>query len=571
LSKQIVLVCVVVLVGFWQSHFVLQVMHADVYIFALLVCAGTYGIFSTLHATYSLGNDFVALEALKEIHQDALRKATAPEDHARILDERLSRDKLVYSAPNSLGTAHNLIVEEILRSGSLRIPTSTMQVLVSDLESKLDERKGNAHYFGALMVLLGLLGTFIGLMHTLESVGGILGSLSGGGGAGAEGSGTIAGLIESLKRPLDGMATGFGASLFGLVGSLIIGLLSKFDNKAAHRLQQDFETWIRSTVQIEAPVAAGAVMAGVSRGEPSEGDRNWRTIFQVARQTVLATAKMSNQISELNRTVSGLVQENRTQGDQNGKLIKQVAWHLNQETASQDAIAARIDAMGDTLRGPMDDLQSRVAALSGAMEAQGLKQQEAIAARMEAVGQSLRTPIDDLQSRFVALSSTVEAQGAKQQEAIAARVEAVGQSLRAPIEDLQSRLFTLNNAVETHSVRQNVLFDKVGENLKKLSENMLWHQEALNETDRKIAETQARVNDLHEKQAEMELAGSQKASTRAEAIELLATLDHMIAATRLSKEEVDRLRQLSQIVDLNEMRASKSNDTGSGKLKELAK
>ncbi len=264
-TKQATLVALVLAVGIWQHHFVLQAATADVYIFGLLVAAGAFGIYHAIHGTHRLNDEFIALEAMKEIYEDALWAEREPQQLMIAQFKRTQHDAIVYRHPSALATAHNLIVEEVQRNGSFRIPTATMQVLVADLETKLDDRQGMSHYLGALMVLLGLLGTFIGLMHTLESVGGILGSmdLSGNGGSGA-----IAALIESLKRPLEGMSVGFGASLFGLIGSLIIGFLSKVDSKASFRLKHEFETWIRTTVQIENMRAATAEarMAGYWRG-----------------------------------------------------------------------------------------------------------------------------------------------------------------------------------------------------------------------------------------------------------------------------------------------------------------
>lgn len=476
LQKQIALVCVIALIGVWQRAFVMQAATADIYIFLLLIGAGFFGIYNAISGTYRLKNDFVALEAMKEIHQDALRKVSAPEDHARILEQRLPQDQIVYNQPSSLGTAHNLIVEEILRSGTLRIPTSTMQVLVSDLENKLDERQGTSHYLGALMVLLGLLGTFIGLMHTLESVGGILGSLdlSGNGGTGA-----IAALIESLKLPLEGMSTGFGASLFGLIGSLIIGVLSKLDTKAAQRLRHEFETWIRSTVHIEGSQAASAGVSGGPSGANYVGhvstisdEHHWRTIFQVARQTVLATSKMSGEIRELARTVGTLVEENRNQGERNAKLLEQVVWNLHQESAQQTVISTRLDTLGDTFRASRDELQSRI---------QGL-----------------------------------------------------------------------NSTVEAHGIKQYVLFEQVGENLKKLSENLIWHQNAVNDAGRSAEETRARMDDLVYRQTKLEQASGYEAEAVDDTSDLVDTLNHMIAATRLSSADVARLRHLSQIVERNQ-------------------
>ncbi|MDR6100905.1 biopolymer transport protein ExbB/TolQ/archaellum component FlaC [Agrobacterium larrymoorei] len=311
LAKQLILIAVIVAIAVWQHHFVIQAASADIYIFALLFGAAIFGFYNTIRGTFGLKNEFVALSALKQIYEDARRERSEPEDHRRIVSERMTKPNVIYNPPTALGTAHKLIYVELLRNGALSIPPATMQVLVSDLETKLDERQGMTHYLGALMVLLGLLGTFIGLMHTLESVGGILGSLdlSGNGGAGA-----IANLIESLKLPLEGMATGFGASLFGLIGSLVIGVLGKFDSRAAHHLQHDFETWLRNTVQIDAPPQSNGVVATSVEGDAAATSTSWSAALNVARNTVLATSRMIERQGEMQEELERL-QEKASERD----------------------------------------------------------------------------------------------------------------------------------------------------------------------------------------------------------------------------------------------------------------
>jgi biopolymer transport protein ExbB/TolQ len=299
-------VALVVAVGVWQHHFVLQAASADIYIFGLLVTAGAFGVYQAIHGTHRLNDEFIALEAMKEVYEDALWAEREPHDLMVAQFKRTTQDAIVYRQPSALATAHNLIVQEVQRNGSFRIPTATMQVLVADVETKLDDRQGMSHYLGALMVLLGLLGTFIGLMHTLESVGGILGSMDL---SGAGGSGAIAALIESLKRPLEGMSVGFGASLFGLIGSLIIGFLSKVDAKASNRLKHAFETWVCTTVQIENMRAATAEarLAGAARADPADGQSlaaAARPILKTARLALTTVDRLAHQVEALTEAVA---------------------------------------------------------------------------------------------------------------------------------------------------------------------------------------------------------------------------------------------------------------------------
>ncbi len=370
LAKQILLIAVITAIAVWQHHFVIQAASADIYIFALLFGTAIFGCYNTIKGTFQLGNEFIALAALKQVYEDARRERLEPQDHERIIAERVEESNVVYNPPKALGTAHKLIYAELLRNGSLSIPPATMQVLVSDLETKLDERQGMAHYLGALMVLLGLLGTFIGLMHTLESVGGILGSLdlSGNGGTGA-----IAGLIESLKLPLEGMSTGFGASLFGLIGSLVIGVLSKFDSRVAHHLQHDFETWLRNTVQIEAARQSTHDSEATSDGDETAAP-NWWAAFQIARNTVLATSRLNERqvlLADDLRTVREKAEEREANWDQRFRRLSSL---LEESLLVQTHARENLLLMGEGLLEVNAGIRSLLTQGNAALQARLLEQ-----------------------------------------------------------------------------------------------------------------------------------------------------------------------------------------------------
>ncbi len=119
-------------------------------------------------------------------------------------------------------------------------------------------RAGDTHFRGSLdpqlshglLVFLGLIGTFIGLMEMVGSVGGVIGKLNS---SATSGNSTAAmnGLLTSLEQPLRGMATGFSSSLFGLFGSLVLGLLTRIGAVASNALKHAFETWLASVTQLD--------------------------------------------------------------------------------------------------------------------------------------------------------------------------------------------------------------------------------------------------------------------------------------------------------------------------------
>src|SRR3981081_102199 len=131
------------------------------------------------------------------------------------------------------------------RTGRMSISQQTMRALLGSIATRLDEPRDISRYMTGLLVFLGLLGTFWGLIETVGSVGKVIDGLKVGGDAGA----LFDTLKEGLAAPLGGMGISFSSSLFGLAGSLILGFLDLQSSQAQNRFYTDFEDWLASTVR----------------------------------------------------------------------------------------------------------------------------------------------------------------------------------------------------------------------------------------------------------------------------------------------------------------------------------
>jgi hypothetical protein len=131
------------------------------------------------------------------------------------------------------------------RTGRMSISQQTMRHLLDSIATRLDEARDISRYMTGLLVFLGLLGTFWGLIETVGSVGKVIDGLKVGGDAGA--------LFDTLKQglaaPLGGMGISFSSSLFGLAGSLILGFLDLQSSQAQNRFYTDLEDWLATTVR----------------------------------------------------------------------------------------------------------------------------------------------------------------------------------------------------------------------------------------------------------------------------------------------------------------------------------
>ncbi|MDB5484828.1 MAG: flagellar motor protein MotA, partial [Tardiphaga sp.] len=130
------------------------------------------------------------------------------------------------------------------RSGRMSISQQTMRHLLDSIGTRLDEARDISRYMTGLLVFLGLLGTFWGLIETVGSVGKVIEGLKVGGDSGA----LFDTLKDGLAAPLAGMGISFSSSLFGLAGSLILGFLDLQSSQAQNRFYTDLEDWLATTV-----------------------------------------------------------------------------------------------------------------------------------------------------------------------------------------------------------------------------------------------------------------------------------------------------------------------------------
>jgi hypothetical protein len=186
------------------------------------------------------------------------------------------------------------------RTGRMTISQQTMRHLLDSIATRLDEARDISRYMTGLLVFLGLLGTFWGLIETVGSVGKVIDGLRVGGDAGS----LFDTLKEGLAAPLGGMGISFSSSLFGLAGSLILGFLDLQSSQAQNRFYTDLEDWLASTVREYGGEGAGGVSS-----ELQHAMERLRTVVEEGGGTRSTTAAMAN----LAEAIQGLVAHMRTE------------------------------------------------------------------------------------------------------------------------------------------------------------------------------------------------------------------------------------------------------------------
>jgi len=190
----------------------------------------------------------------------------------------------------------------ILRSRADRMTISAQMLrgILDSIATRLDEARDISRYMTGLLVFLGLLGTFWGLIETVTSVGGVI--------QGLKATGDAASMFDALRgglaAPLSGMGISFSSSLFGLAGSLVLGFLDLQSSGAQNRFYTELEDWLSTTVYDHA--AEPMLAAGSSADMRSAIER-----LRVAVNDAGGAKAASGAMADLAEAIHGLVQQMR--------------------------------------------------------------------------------------------------------------------------------------------------------------------------------------------------------------------------------------------------------------------
>jgi len=131
------------------------------------------------------------------------------------------------------------------RKDNPSLSANSLSTILDGVSSRLDESREILRYMIGLLVFLGLLGTFWGLLQTISSVSGVINTIDFNiSNVPNEGTSLFMDIQKGLSAPLSGMSTAFSSSLFGLAASLILGFLDLQVGQASNRFFNELEDWL---------------------------------------------------------------------------------------------------------------------------------------------------------------------------------------------------------------------------------------------------------------------------------------------------------------------------------------
>jgi hypothetical protein len=197
--------------------------------------------------------------------------------------------------------------------GKFHLTPMSMRSILDSVQIRLEEQRDLSRYLIGLLIFLGLLGTFWGLLITIRAVGDIIGGLS----VGADVVAMFEALKEDLRQPLSGMATAFSTSLFGLAGSLIVGFLDLQSGHAQNRFYNELEEWLSGMARLpsglgaESETSVPAYVQALLEQTAESLDRMQLAVGESERERRASTEQLTELNLQLSRLGDQLARESR--------------------------------------------------------------------------------------------------------------------------------------------------------------------------------------------------------------------------------------------------------------------
>lgn len=301
----------------------------------LIIAIFVFGVIVAVRSLFALVQDDRALRWMKETHSDFELMKTQPHDDGLKRLMRISQPAKLFHTPRIFNPVFEQASEELMLNRSFHVSLAQRSTLMGMVHEEISREKSLVNYITGLLILLGLIGTFIGLMDMVASVGDIVGGLAK---AGSGSDDAIRSVIMDLEAPLTGMATGFSASLFGLLGSLLLGLIARFGQTAMLAVKQDLEHWLARISQLEVPQTTAQAFHGGSGAPVAALAASLVGSFRTIQGILVRSADVMRKLADRQDSQTESMTRLTNAIDSLSTRQEQALWQLR-----------RVDAIGDAV------------------------------------------------------------------------------------------------------------------------------------------------------------------------------------------------------------------------------
>lgn len=371
--------CVIAAVVLSFEDFV-QFFYTNVYLNGIIVSLAIFGILKVFHNSYLVYTTALFFRKLERVMY---------KDHIEENDLSMLRKSLENQGRLVNTLQMTKAIDNIEEFGHPNFDGNASRLIKSKLGFRVARNKANVGFIAGILVMLGLLGTFLGLLKTIDAVGAAMNSMSniGGDGTGEVGLEEMTGFISSLSAPLQGMGLAFSTSLFGLSGSLLIGFFTFLGGTPQNEFMENVSRWIdnreikfdpkiKKDSKVKVPPKDSDLIEWLS-GFVHMSVKTNRHISQLTRSVEESTAETQRAWSEVKgladaqqalnasaREIGDNIRVIRAQSEASAQAVSSIADATSALSTSQRDMNASVDDIKSDLRIVIEDAQGASALIA---------------------------------------------------------------------------------------------------------------------------------------------------------------------------------------------------------------
>lgn len=334
-----------------------EYFNTNIYLNGLIISLMLFAILKTFHNSFVLYGTALFIRKIEKV---MYKDKVEPEDIIMLRASLERQGELV----NTIYMVQT--IDNVEQFGHPNFNDMRSRLIKSKLGRRVAKKRGDVNFIAGILVMLGLLGTFLGLLATIDAVGDAMNSMSNiGGESGEIGVEEMGGFISSLAAPLQGMGLAFSSSLFGLSGSLLIGFFLHLSGTPQNEFIENLSRWIDDREQKFDPNPASNSKAKVPAKDADLKDwlagyihlttktnKHLSDLSDNIGQNASETARAWNEIQGLANAQMALhqsaheigenIQVMRQQGDMMASAVPQLVGSID---SSRQAIADKMDGI----------------------------------------------------------------------------------------------------------------------------------------------------------------------------------------------------------------------------------
>ncbi len=362
-------------------------------------------------------------------------------------------------------------IRNIERFGHPNFTDADARMIKGKLGQRIGEARKGPSFLGGLLVMMGLIGTYIGLLHTVDKVGSVMklmGNIGGDGDA-------MGGFLTALSEPLQGMGMAFSASLFGIAGSVIVSIFGNFCAGAQSEFIENVSRWIDDRIPKFSSAAKDSKDQSFGKAASAEDLRTWLAGF--VNLSVQSNRKMGQLVAVLAQSSQASIRSARaidalmkSQANTHG-LIEAMGASVAEfgRRASDTNGGGQMQQDISDLKASAREISSAMPALAQALHAMNTNAaagNTAVKEGLVALGQTMRSQAGEITALSQTLRElpTMIGQMAQTQEMLLQRLESMemGPGMRqedAFASDLNGLSGDLNSMLEEMNSKNANLFE----------------------------------------------------------------------------------------------------------------